>query len=329
MSVFDPNQDSFEIFDEGLLDLYDEQFHFGAFKKLIEKKASQSDKVLNGAFKSMQNDDPNLVVDLSDEMKEKYKKGLLRFDKDKNGNMYAQLRDENGKYSKKLNIKEQINETDLILASQLNSIQNLLIEIVDTLEDIENSVNDVLSGLHNDRVGLYYSGLSLYLEALQATDKELKKELIAQSLKSLNDSQAQIVQEFKSDIAYLKSPDFLKTKIKKYDRLVEKMQNIHECYQNINRIITLKAMIYFDNNQFSSLMMVYTEYQRFISGVVKPNAGFLIECDPQDDYLMNEIWNKRVNSLAKCKEIQRQLRNHTMFIEWEDKENGYKEKSMS
>ena len=31
---------------------------------------------------------------------------------------------------------------------------------------------------HNDRVGLYYSGLSLYLEALQVSDASLRKELI-------------------------------------------------------------------------------------------------------------------------------------------------------
>ena len=70
---------------------------------------------------------------------------------------------------------------------------------------------------HNDRVGLYYSGLSLYLEALQVNDASLRKELIAQSLKSLNDSQAQIIQEFKSDIAFLRSPQFNKIKRKKHD----------------------------------------------------------------------------------------------------------------
>lgn len=154
----------------------------------------------------------NLVVDLSDELKEKYKKGLLRFDKDKNGNMYAQLRDEKNHYGKKLNIKEQVNEKDLIIASQLNVIKDVLDDIVDTLENIEENISHILMEFHNDRVGLYYSGLSLYLEALQVNDASLRKELIAQSLKSLNDSQAQIIQEFKSDIAFLRSPQFNKIK---------------------------------------------------------------------------------------------------------------------
>ena len=264
---------------------------------------------MNHLFDSIeQDDDVNLVVDLSDELKEKYKKGLLRFDKDKNGNMYAQLRDEKNHYGKKLNIKEQVSEKDLIIASQLNVIKDVLDDIVDTLENIEENISHILMEFHNDRVGLYYSGLSLYLEALQVNDASLRKELIAQSLKSLNDSQAQIIQEFKSDIAFLRSPQFNKIKRKKHDCLVEKMQNIHVCFQTINRIVTLKAMIYFDNNQFNSMLMVCNEYQRFIKAIIKPNVGFLIECDPRDDKLINGTWSKRANALLDYKEIQNKLR---------------------
>lgn len=270
MSNFNQNED---LFNESLLNLYDEQFKYSAFKTLISKKNREAKKLMNNIFESISqddNDDVKFIVDLSDEMKEKYKQGLLKFDKGKDGKLYAQLRDENNRYGKKLNIKEDIKESDLIFASQLDMITDVLNEIVNTLENVEKCIHNVLLDLHNDRVGLYYSGLALYLEALQASDDSLKNVLIAQSLKSLNDAQAQIIQEFKADIYYLKSPEFLKSKKKKHNVLVEKMQNIPECYQTINRIISLKAMIYFDNNQLSSMMMVCTEYQRFIAAVVVP-----------------------------------------------------------
>lgn len=309
MSYFDQRENSILLLDESLLNLYDEQFEYSSFKSIISNKYNQSNAFMNHLFDSVeQDDDVTLVVDLSDELKEKYKQGLLRFDKDKNGNMYAQLRDEKNRYGKKLNIKEQVNEKDLIIASQLNIIKDVLDDIVDTLENIEENINHILMEFHNDRVGLYYSGLSLYLEALQINDASLRNELIAQSLKSLNDSQAQIIQEFKSDITFLRSPQFNKIKRKKHDCLVEKMQNIHECFQTINRIVTLKAMIYFDNNQLNSMMMVCTEYQRFIDVVIKPNVGFLIECDPRDDKLINGIWSKRANALLDYKRIQKELR---------------------
>lgn len=143
--------------------------------------------------------------------------------------MYAQLRDEKNHYGKKLNIKEQVNEKDLIIASQLNVIKDVLDDIVDTLENIEENISHILMEFHNDRVGLYYSGLSLYLEALQVSDASLRNELISQSLKSLNDSQAQIIQELKSDIAFLRSPQFNKIKRKKETRLSCRENAEHSC----------------------------------------------------------------------------------------------------
>lgn len=37
MSGFSESQDTFMLFDESLLNLYDEQFKYGTFKSLIEK----------------------------------------------------------------------------------------------------------------------------------------------------------------------------------------------------------------------------------------------------------------------------------------------------
>lgn len=155
MSYFNHNQD---LFDETLLNLYDEQFKYSTFKTLIAKKNNEANKLMNHIFESIsqkEDEDVKFIVDLSDEMKEQYKKRLLKFDKGKDGKLYAQLRDENNRYGKKLNIKEDIKESDLIFASQLDMITDVLNEIVDTLENVEECIHSVLLGLHNDRVGLY------------------------------------------------------------------------------------------------------------------------------------------------------------------------------
>ena len=152
------NNYSLKAFDESLLDLYDDQFNYSAFKGLIDNKKEESHQVINqliSLLKTDTDDDVNLIVNLSDDMKEKYRQGLITFDKDKNGNMYAQLRDENGKYGKKLTISEEAKQTNLVFAAQLDTIKDVLIEIVDLLENIEECVNNVLTDLHNDRVGLY------------------------------------------------------------------------------------------------------------------------------------------------------------------------------
>lgn len=252
-------------------------------------------------------------------MKNQYKQGLIRFDKNKEGKMYAQLRNEHGQYGKRITISEDVKKNDLIFANQLDSIKESLDEMIDILYEIDERISEVLTGLHNDRIGLYYSGINLYLEALQTSDIDLQKQLIAQSLKSLSDSQSQLIQEFKTDLMYLKSADFRSVKKKKHEILVAKMQNIHDCFKIINRIINIKAMIYFDNQQLSSMMMVYTEYQRFISAMVKPNAGFLIECDPRSDKLINGLWERRSNIFSKSQEIQNLLKNQNqLYINMED-----------
>lgn len=308
--------------DKGLLDLYNEQFSFNSFRYLIDSKNKQAENKISELISLFgnndQSDDVNLQVVMDDEMKKQYKQGLLEFVKDKDGNMYAQLRNENGKFGERLTIKEE-EQADYIFAAQLNAIKDVMLEMVDTLEDIEEGVKNVLSGLHNDRIGLYYSGISIYLEALQTEDNYLRLQLITQSIKSLSDAQAQIIQEFKSDLAYLKSADYKSIRKRKHDILVEKMQNIHECFQTINRIIALKAMIYLDNNQLSSMMMACMEYQKFITLIVKPNSAFLIECDPRDDKLINGIWSKRANTFIKCVEMNKQLKNRNeLLIKWEE-----------
>ena len=82
MSYFNQNED---LFNDGLLNLYDEQFEYSAFKTLISKKNREANQFMNNIFESInqeESDDVKLVVDLSDEMKEKYRQGLLKFDKD-------------------------------------------------------------------------------------------------------------------------------------------------------------------------------------------------------------------------------------------------------
>ena len=81
---------SLKAFDEGLLDLYDEQFSYNSFKELIHNKSEESHQVITellNQFEIDTDDDVNLRVNLSDEVKEKYKQGLIKFDKDKDGNI--------------------------------------------------------------------------------------------------------------------------------------------------------------------------------------------------------------------------------------------------
>lgn len=305
-----------------LFDLFDEQFSFRSFNNSVNKQIIKSNNVINTIGKIAMRDDKKeddfrLVVDMSDEMKETYKNGNLKLDI-VDGKTYAQLKN-NGKYGKKLSIseetiKEGITDEDIAFATQLASIQEQLTQMMDALKDIEGYVVDTLQGLHNDRIGLFFSGLSTYVEASQMKDSTLKDMLISQSIKAINDSQSQVIQEFKHDLSYLINHEFEKEK-GRHKRIEEKMSNIHICFESIYRATMLKSIIYFDMKQLAPMFACLEEYGRFINNFVKPYAGKLIEFDPREDRLINTIWQKRAESFKCCESLKTQLTNkHTYLL---------------
>lgn len=309
-----------------LLDLYNDQFSFDSFQNSIKAKNEESreiiDTVVNTASKK-EDDDIKLVVNLSDEMKEAYKNGDIKLDTGKNGEMYAQVR-KNGKYGKKLSISEELNDkgldsSDITFAMELSAIKEQLNEMVEALKDIETYVVEVAHGLHNDRIGLFYSGLSTYMEASQVTDPSLKNLLISQSIKSINDSQSQVMQEFKNDVKYLLNHEYENNKNQKRHKIIEeKMDNLHICFETIYRATMLKTRIYFDIKQLPAMFMSLEEYGRFIDQIVMPNTPKLVEFD-KEEKLINTIWDKRANSFKECTNIKNSLLTiNTYYITTED-----------
>ena len=305
-----------------LLGLFDEQFNIDSFKDSINNELQKSYEIVDAIVKTTKNDnkqnDVKLVVNMSDDLKTAYKNGDIVLDTGKNGEMYAQVR-KNGKYGKKLSISEEIenneiSSNDIAFAVELNSIKEQLNNIVDALQALETYVVDIVEGLHNDRVGLFYSGLSSYMEASQISNSSLKELMISQSIKSINDSQAQMIQEFKNDVKYLINHEYDNDKNQKRQIIIkDKMNNIHICFELIYRSTMLKTMIYFDIKQLSAMFMVLEEYGRFIEKIVKPNASKLVEFDPMEDKLINTIWGSRANSFRECEDIKEKLLSNKRY----------------
>lgn len=311
-----------------LLDLFDEQFNIDSFEYNIKTRFNESDQIINTIYESAtgnkKDEDVKLVVNMSDELKEAYKNGDIKLDTDKNGEMYAQLKNK-GKYGKKLSVREETGEldaADISFAMELNAIKEQLSKIVETLKDIETYVVEVVEGLHNDRVGLFYSGLSTYIEASQVTEKSLRYFLASQAIQSINDSQAQVIQEFKNDVKYLINHEFNDSKNKKRQTIIkEKMDNIHRCFETIYRATLLKAIIYFDLKQLPAMLLSLEQYGRFIEKLVEPNVSKLIEFD-KEDKLINTIWEKRADSFKECAEIKNILSSTKTYYITTEEQNG-------
>ena len=122
--------------------------------------------------------------------------------------MYAQIREANGHYGSKLPIKKDVFAKGIDPIQMANALQDQVQHIANQIAVIDHSVREVIQGQQNDRIALYYSGLTLYLEARNVNDPEMKKALTAQSLRALSEARFQLGLSMQSDIKYLAEGEF-------------------------------------------------------------------------------------------------------------------------
>lgn len=238
-----------------------------------------------------------LVVDASDELLDKINDGSIKLTTDKLGNTYAQINNA-GKYGKKLPIKREdiggdIDPVDAANSLQLKAIQNQLEDLACQISVIDGRVREVLQGQQNDRIALFESGMSLYLEAREIEDPQLRKLLVSQSQRALSDSIAQLSLEMKCSIAYLENGEYNKHKKKREELIREKMDSINRCFPIIHQASIGKAAIYCEQGETRAMLSSLKSYSELIEGTVGASAGLLAECDTLDDGTERGVWRSR------------------------------------
>lgn len=252
------------------------------------------------------------VVDVSDETLQALESGALKLTQE-HGRMFAQLR-ENGRYSTKLPIKREtfgksIDTTQMAQALQLQMLQNKLEDVEKQLVLIDGCVREVLQGQQNDRIGLYYSGLSLFLEARNVSDAALRSALQAQALRALTESAFQLKMAMEADIRYLAQKEYDKVKGKHKELLVAHMNSINQAFAYIHQAMLLRAGIYCDMGEHLAMAQVLEEYSRFIDTVVAKNAVLLAQHDMNDDGTENGLWANRIQWKLDVEELRKSLNN--------------------
>ncbi len=256
------------------------------------------------------------VVDISDDMKSQIKKGIVKLVKE-NDKLYAQIRNNKGRYSDKLSIKEEqltnFNPAQIANAMQMQAIQSQLEAISNQLNCIDLSVRAVIVGQQNDRLAGCESGKNLYLEALNVKDEQLKMALKVQALKSLSDASCQLRLTIKSDIDFLKNKEFKSAKGKQIEQIDSRMSSIHQSFEAIHNSTLMKAGIYCNEEEYDAMHAVLNDYSTFIEQTVKSNATLLAQWDKNDDGTNEGVWQTRA-SLKLDKVLQQNnLENEQVF----------------
>lgn len=303
------------------LSLFDEQFTIQDFSASISDMDQSSQntliKVRRAVRKALDKDEQEskYVLDIDKELSDKLHSGEVELVK-VNGEPIAQIRDANGKFGKKIPIKEELQEEGvsldaLQLAIQMEAINQQLKTIVDSVMIIEDRIKDVSKGQYNDRVGLYFSGLSLFIEARSIEDHSLKKQIIAQALRSVSDANSQMVQEIRESISYLINEQYRNSK-RMTALIKEHLQIVRECYEIIFRASFLKAAIYQECGELASMLTAIDEYGRFIEKLIMPYAGKLSELDESNQFIEKGTWGQIAGTLTGCRELK-QLVNDNMI----------------
>lgn len=308
-----------------------DQYSIESLKKVIADKNGHADYLLSKFVNTISDRhfvadlDENqgkiqYVVDLSEEKIQEIESGRIKLCSEK-GKLLAQFRDEKGRYSEKIPIKKEVleqnelSEIEIENALQYKAIQQQLLEIVDVLNDIQIITNEIRKGQQNDRVALFFSGQNLYQEARVISDDSFRKLLLAQSIKSLSDAYAQLVQEIREDILFVVNREYNNIKnTSRKSAVEERIQNIHKCFELINRSAVLKAFIYYENNEPSAMLRTIDEYGVFLKTLIVPNALQLSEHDPSDRMLYETNWERRANTLAQANDLEQLLQRHEYYL---------------
>lgn len=318
------------------LSIYDDSFPMKLLETAFQNQIEESKKVTNRVIEetlrisSYSIDDIRqgkekirLVVDGSDEFLQDYQNGVIKLAKE-NGYLVAQIK-ENGKYGKKLAIKEEIysdgpNSIEIMNAYQLQGIADSLKELYEQIEAIDENIKEVLRGQQNDRLGLYYSGLALFIESEHLSNDALRSQMISQSLKTLTDAKYQLILNMQSDINYLQRREYESNKRKKFNLLNEKINNINKSFSAIHQSMLVKAGIYCTLGEIKSMKSVFTEYALFIKNTIEPNYKLLSQCDIRDTGKKDGTWSRRAQLLGSVINIIEQLyiSNNVLSIEYQE-----------
>lgn len=254
------------------------------------------------------------VVDATESTLEAIESGKIKLTTEKTGQMFAQIRESNGHYGSKLPIKREefskgIDTVQMANAMQMKALQSQVEALADQITAIDHNVKDVLQGQQNDRIGLYYSGLALFLESQSVNDEDIKKALIAQALRGLSEATFQLTLTLQADIRYLVNGEYKSAKGKRVELIEKRMQSIHQSFGFIHQSTMLRAGIYCEQGEVAAMSTVLGEYSHFIEGTIAKNAGLLAQCDTSDSGTESGIWKSRANLKLDVSDFAKQIKS--------------------
>lgn len=118
----------------------------------------------------------------------------------------------------------------------------------------------------------------------------------------------------KSDIQYIESEAYKNEKTRSKDALTERMNKINRSFAYIHRATMLRAGIYCDIGELSSMARVLEEYSYFIDNDIAKHAMALAQHDEHDDGTAQGIWASRAKLKLNTADLTKMLSSPTKTL---------------
>lgn len=209
--------------------------------------------------KIIQMGDTKLVASLSEEAKKKIASGEWKLALKKDGAMYGAIKDvSSGRMKAMVELKPETVK-DLGAAPELAAMQAQLAQIAEQIEDLSRLLYRVEQGQYNDRYAGFFSARQMVVEAMAASNLDLRRDLLISAVKTSNDTLAKLMVQLHTDINQFNDPK-LKSKIAN-----EIEQHIQTSMGYLNSTVQLNVIAYTALEEKHSLLAVLANYHAFIS----------------------------------------------------------------
>ena len=262
----------------------------------------------------------SLQAVLTDDQKEKLKKGVIELVTKKDGSLIAQLRDcDTKKMVANIELKQfkefpKLNEALADYTAQLK-----MKEIAEEINQIKLAVEEVRVGLENDRLALAYSCQQKLIQAMEIKNEILKQQALLSVIHSAEDSRNLLMLSQSSNLKFIsEQPESTIGKFirgSKQEDIDMRISEIRENLSALNITSLVSAIGYQVLGEEESMKKSLNYYRNYLDKSYFKVEGLIERLDSMDS-LPENYWTKKVPSLeANIKELSYNSENKLLIEE--------------
>lgn len=234
----------------------------------VEKKLASSPSVVNAISSCIPKEAIHVVF--TDEQKTKLASGALKLMTKKDGSLMANLVDPTTNKIVSTARLEKVHVSPECTQAMTNlAMQMQLAQIAEQIQLVQKAVEEVRVGQENDRLAIAYSCQQRFIQAMNVTNGELKRQLLLHILSDAENSRNQLMMSQKNniDLLFLQSTGVIKKALSVTSSVSESDRRLSEIRTGlctVNMVSLIEAMTYQELGEEEAARIALKYYENFL-----------------------------------------------------------------